>query len=146
MRRAHCRNRRDDVHHGDGFAAEECAVMIHVGREHDFRAPFDDLIDVWIHFGASRIAPSRRITSPLSIWFSAMCRASAAYSSAFPSRAGNGVCFPSDSRAASGNPAIIGVSKIPGAILITRIWCCANSRAIASVIPTTPPLEAEYAA
>src|SRR6185503_13611126 len=42
------------------------------------------------HRGAIRIAPSSRITSPLSIGFSTMCTASAPYSSGLPSRDGCG--------------------------------------------------------
>ena len=38
------------------------------------------------------------------------------------------------------------MSKIPGAIVTQRIFDTARSRAIGSVIPTMPPLEAEYAA
>ena len=44
------------------------------------------------HFGAIRIAPSRRITSPFSISFSKMWRTRAAYSSGRPRRGGNGTC------------------------------------------------------
>src|SRR3954468_15651637 len=75
-----------------------------------------------------------------------MCRASAAYSVGDPSRAGCGTCLPSDSRAGSGRPASIGVSMMPGAIVQTRINLSARSRAIGNVMPTTPPLEALYAA
>jgi len=42
--------------------------------------------------------------------------------------------------------AIIGVSKMPGAIVITLIFSGARSRAIGNVMPATPPFEAEYAA
>ena len=41
-----------------------------------------------VYFGAMRIAPSRRMVSPFSIWFSTMCRASAAYSDGSPRRDG----------------------------------------------------------
>jgi hypothetical protein len=51
--------------------------------------------------------------------------------------------LPSDARAASGKPATIGVSKMPGAIVQTRMPSSARSRAIGSVMPTTPPLDAE---
>ena len=47
--------------------------------------------------GAILIAPSRRITSPLSIWFSTMCATRFAYSDALPKRLGNGTCAPSAS-------------------------------------------------
>src|SRR4249919_1145694 len=40
----------------------------------------------------------------------------------------------------------IGVQKMPGAMVITRTPMRPNSRAIGSVMPTTPPFEAEYAA
>ena len=36
----------------------------------------------------------------------------------------------------------MGVRKMPGAIVILRMPLRAKSRAIGSVIPTTPPLEA----
>src|SRR3954471_18121059 len=75
-----------------------------------------------------------------------MCRASAAYSVGEPSRAGCGTCLPSDSRAGSGSPASIGVSMMPGAIVHTRMSLSARSRAMGSVMPTTPPFDALYAA
>jgi len=40
-------------------------------------------------------------------------------------------------------PAIIGVLKMPGAMVQTRMPERARSRATGSVMPTTPPLEAE---
>jgi hypothetical protein len=43
----------------------------------------------------------------------------------------------------SGRPSNIGVSNRPGMIVITRMPIWASSRAIGSVIPTTPALEAE---
>src|SRR5678810_417997 len=49
------------------------------------------------HFGDIRIAPSRRMHSPLSIVFSQMCATSAAYSSGRPRRGGNGTCLPRES-------------------------------------------------
>jgi MFS family permease len=93
--------------------------------------------------GAIRMAPSRRIVSPLSMGFSTMCAARAAYSAGSPSREGCGIWSPSDFRASSGRPASSGVSNRPGAIVITRIFSRARSRAIGSVIPTMPPLDAE---
>ena len=45
-----------------------------------------------------RSAPSSRMTSPLSIGFSTMCAASAAYSAGCPSRAGNGIDAPRAAR------------------------------------------------
>ena len=89
-----------------------------------------------------RIAPSRRITSPLSIGLATMCSTSAAYSSGLPSRDGCGTWAPSESCASCGSPSSIGVLNSPGAIVITRISLSARSRAIGSVMPTTPPLDA----
>ena len=66
------------------------------------------------HRGGIRSAPSRRTTSPLSIGFSTMCAASAAYSPGWPSRAGCGTWAPSAARASSGSPASSGVSNRPG--------------------------------
>ena len=66
-----------------------------------------------------------------------------ANSSGVPNREGNGICAASDSRASSGRPAAIGVSNNPGAIVQTRIPNLASSRAMGSVIATTPPLDAE---
>ena len=43
-------------------------------------------------------------------------------------------------------PSTIGVWNTPGATVITRTPMRANSRAIGSVMPTTPPFDAEYAA
>ena len=40
-----------------------------------------------------------------------------AYSAGSPRRDGNGTCLPSESCASCGRPAIIGVSKMPGAIV-----------------------------
>src|ERR1700682_5044109 len=96
--------------------------------------------------GAMRMAPSRRMTSPLSIGFATMWAASAPYSSGLPSRAGCGTCAPSDFLASSGRPASSGVSNRPGAMVTTRMPLLAKSRAIGSVMPTTPPFDAEYAA
>ena len=82
------------------------------------------------------------MTSPLSIGFCTMWRTSAAYSVGFPKRDGCGTCCPKDSLVASGRPAIMGVSKMPGAIVITRILVRANSLANGNVIDTTAPLDA----
>src|ERR671910_1098344 len=95
--------------------------------------------------GGIRSAPSRRMTSPLSIAFSAMWTARAPYSSGAPRRAGCGTWAPSAERASCGRPASSGVSNRPGAIVQTRTRADARSRAAGSVMPTTPPLEAEYA-
>src|SRR5574341_1504480 len=92
------------------------------------------------------VEPSRRMVSPFSISFSMMLRASCAYSDGRPRREGNGTCLASESCASLGSPFIIGVSKRPGAIVHTRMPLRDRSRAMGSVMPTTPPLEAEYAA
>jgi hypothetical protein len=42
----------------------------------------------------------------------------------------------------SGSVRMSGVENSPGAMVQTRMPCCARSRAIGSVMPTTPPLEA----
>ena len=42
----------------------------------------------------------------------------------------------------SGSERSSGVANRPGAMVHTRMPCCARSRAIGSVMPTTPPLEA----
>ena len=47
--------------------------------------------------------------------------------------------------ASTGSPAIMGVSKMPGAMVTTRMRWRASSRAIGSVMAATPPLEAAYA-
>ena len=75
--------------------------------------------------------------------FSMICRTSAAYSSGRPRRGGNGTLAPRESRTSWGMPAIIGVSKMPGAMVITRMPKRASSRAMGRVMPTTPLFEAE---
>jgi hypothetical protein len=55
---------------------------------------------------------------------------------------GKGTCLPKELRASSGRPAIIGVSKMPGAMVMTRIPLFASSRATGRVRATTPPLDA----
>src|SRR5258705_160171 len=82
--------------------------------------------------GCMRMAPSRRITSPLSIGFSMMWAARAAYSTGRPSRGGKGTCLPSESRAGSGRPASMGVSKRPGAMVMTPMASSARERATAA--------------
>ena len=59
-----------------------------------------------------------------------------------PSLEGKGTCSPSESHASSGNPAIMGVSKMPGAMVTTRMPWRASSRAMGSVMETTPPFDA----
>jgi hypothetical protein len=75
--------------------------------------------------------------------FSTMWATSAAYSRGSPSRAGWGTCAASDPIASSDRLANSGVSNRPGAIVMTRILSRARSRAIGSVMPTMPPLDAE---
>ena len=48
-------------------------------------------------------------------------------------------------RYSSVTPASIGVSMMPGAMVLTRMPNCARSRAAGTVMPCTPPLDAEYA-
>src|SRR5215468_6951641 len=91
--------------------------------------------------GASRSAPSRRITSPLIYVFSMTWRASDANWSGRPSSLGNGTAAARLFCASSGNAINIGVSKMPGAMALTRMPNCANSRAAGSVSAAMPPLE-----
>ena len=49
----------------------------------------------------------------------------------------------SDCCTASGMPSTIGVQKMPGAMVLTRMPKRASSRAIGRVMATTPPLDAE---
>src|SRR5689334_14719 len=98
------------------------------------------------YFGAIRIAPSRRITSPFIIGLTTISRTSDANSDGRPSRGGNGTILPSASCTSGVRLAIIGVSKMPGAIVMTRMPERASSRASGSVMPTTPAFDALYAA
>ena len=75
--------------------------------------------------------------------FSIRKQASCAYSSGFPSRFGNGTWAPSASCTFGGIIATIGVLKTPGRIVLTRTPSFIKSRAIGSVIDSTPPFEAE---
>ncbi len=75
-----------------------------------------------------------------------MATASWAYSSGRPRRFGNGTPAARPARNSSETPASIGVSMMPGAIVITRMPEDASSRAAGRVRPTTPPLDEEYAA
>src|SRR5689334_24936226 len=68
-------------------------------RAHTPEPPCDG-VENRCYFGAMRIAPSRRMTSPFSISFSKMWRTSDAYSGGRPRREGKGTCSASDSRAA----------------------------------------------
>ena len=58
-------------------------------------------------------------------------------------RDGCGICASSDSRTSGGIPAIMGVSKMPGAMVTTRMRSFDRSRASGSVIAATPPFDAE---
>ena len=93
--------------------------------------------------GAMRIAPSRRIVSPLSIGLATMALTSWPYSDGSPSRDGCGTCLPSEACTSSGRLPSSGVLNRPGAMVTTRIFDWARSRAIGSVMPTMPPLDAE---
>ena len=73
------------------------------------------------HFGAIRIAPSRRITSPFSIGLRRSRAPATRTPSGLPSRGGNGTILPSASCTSGVRLAIIGVSKMPGAMVITRM-------------------------
>ena len=92
--------------------------------------------------GGIRSAPSRRMTSPLSIGLSTMCATSEAYSLGRPSREGCGTCASRTLFTSPGRPASMGVSKVPGATVTTRRCLSARSRAAESVRPATPPLDA----
>lgn len=127
--------------------------------------------------GCMRMAPSKRITSPFNMGFSAIAVTRCANSAGSPRRDGKGTCLARKLCTFSGNPARSGVANRPvgkgetnrvktmnydrtwcletkclfwrcwpGAMVTTRIPIGARSRAIGSVIPTIPPLEAEYAA
>ena len=85
-----------------------------------------------------RIAPSRRMTSPLSISFSRMCRTSAPILGPTQTRRKRDL-LRSDCRAGSGSPANTAVED-PGAIAITRMPWRANSGASGKVMLTMPPL------
>ena len=79
--------------------------------------------------GAMRMAPSRRMVSPFSIGFSTMWTARLPYSEASPSRAGCGTWAPRLLRASSLRPISSGVRNRPGAMVLTRIFWLARSRA-----------------
>ena len=86
------------------------------------------------------------MTSPLIIWLATMWSASAAYSSAVPSRLGKGTLLPRLFWTSSGSANIIGVANSPGEMVLTRTPKRASSRAAGSVIAATPPFDAAYAA
>ena len=89
------------------------------------------------------MAPSRRMVSALSISISTIDFTICANSAGRPRREGNGTCLPSDSCASFGSAASSGVSKMPGAMVQTRMPLRDRSRAIGSVMPTIPPFDAE---
>src|SRR5437868_4475082 len=93
--------------------------------------------------GAILIPPSSRTAAAFMYGFSIRKQASLAYSSAWPSRFGNGTCAPSASWTLGGIIATIGVLNTPGSIVLTRTPSFIRSRAIGSVMASTPPLEAE---
>ncbi|MCY1547007.1 hypothetical protein D9M68_830380 [compost metagenome] len=82
------------------------------------------------------------MVSPFSIGFSMICWASKAYSRGWPRRDGNGIELFRAAFASSGKALKIGVSNSPGAMVQTRMPLRARSRAMGSVIATTPPLDA----
>ena len=84
---------------GLGGGRPEHAAQACEGRSEGGKPPSER------HRGCIRIAPSSRIVSPFSIAFSMMCAASAAYSSGWPRRGGNGTCAPSEARIGSGRRA-----------------------------------------
>ena len=85
------------------------------------------------------------IVSPLRYVLSTMCAAKFPNSEGSPNLCGNCVDSNSGSLTLSGANFIKGVSKIPGAIVFTRIACLAKSLAAVSVKPMTPAFEALYA-
>ena len=66
-----------------------------------------------------------------------------AKSAALPSRLGNGTEAASASFTCCGAAFISGVLKMPGRIVFTRMPSLIRSRAMGSVMPTTPPFDAE---
>ena len=70
----------------------------------------------------------------------------AAYSAGLPRRGGNGTPAARESRTSGVMPAIIVVSKMPGAMVMTRMPNRASSRAAGRVRLAIAPLDAEYAA
>ena len=81
-----------------------------------------------VYFGCMRIAPSRRIVSPLSMTFSMMCAPGRVLRRAAEARREAAPCLPSASCTSCGMPSSIGVSKMPGA-MVTRGCRCAPGRA-----------------
>eukprot|EP01139_Manchomonas_bermudensis_P002130 Amastigsp_a3795_64.p3 type:complete len:175 gc:universal Amastigsp_a3795_64:80-604(+) len=75
-----------------------------------------------------------------------MCLTSSPYSDGLPRRCGNGTCPASDTRAASGSEAIMGVFMMPGAIVHERMPWVMNSRARTIVSARMAPLLLAYEA
>jgi hypothetical protein len=71
-----------------------------------------------------------------------MCLTSAAYSAGLPMRDGNGTILPSDSCTSGGMPSSIGVSMIPGAMVMQRIPLLAKFAGHRQVMATIPPFDA----
>src|SRR3546814_9804438 len=92
--------------------------------------------DSFHHFGAMRIAPSRRMTSPFSIGLRTMLSTSWAYSSGLPRRLGWGTCLPRLSCAACGSPASIGVrseahtSELQSLMRLSYAVCCLKKKTL----------------
>ena len=82
-------------------------------------------------------------TSPLSIGFSTMWRASAANSAGLPRRGGNGTCDASPRLLRRVSAATIAVSNTPGAIDMMRMPSLASSRAMRASCRPLPALLAE---
>src|SRR6266508_5813333 len=99
---------------------------------------------VGAHRGAILIAPSSRMVSPLSMALSMTCSASLAYSSGSPNLLGCGTVFAKDARTSSDRRFSRGVSKVPGAIVHTRMPLPARSRAATIVMPTMPAFAEAY--
>ncbi|MNO04288.1 hypothetical protein D3C81_2252710 [compost metagenome] len=68
--------------------------------------------------------------------------ASVAYSAGLPRRLGKGTDAASAALTLSGAPCSSGVLKMPGSMVLTRMPSPIRSRAMGSVMPTTPAFEA----
>ena len=84
------------------------------------------------------------MTHPFSMTFSMTCLASDANSAAVPPRFGNSIAFSRLVRTLSLSTLVMGVSKVPGAMVTTRMPCRDRSRVMGRVMDATAPLEAEY--
>ena len=85
------------------------------------------------------MAPSSLIVSPFIILFVMMCCTRWAYSSGFPSLLGLGTVLARKILTFSGREARSGVSKRPGAMVLTQIPWVLRSLARGSVMPTMAP-------